>query len=494
MEVAPQPPPAPERRPSVPRQEGKFNIVSSANIASLDLGWKQAQVETQNTRTFLNAATEPNRVSPESNEYKMVQRRLLNGESQEMVQLKSAVNFHTARERELVAEQAVMGAKSEAYYLDGVIPGSTKDLLGVLDKMDKSERMRLSDPMAQYVQRRIAEGTTPAQLREEVLQQRIPQEQQLDKIAAVAQGLENRTVTPQSSDYQLVAQYIRAGWTPHQISEHLERTMGQMQAQRLDYKKSLSRLAEIPDTLEKSRQAKDTIRAKIDHMKLAEVRGKIQQEIHRSPRALSEEDRRILKQRVFEVMKAPLGPQESRGYFPTAGQHSEVYYWQLDSFGRHLTDDNDMLYKGYLQVDLEDIPRAVEMLREVGAERLAQGIPTEFKWLLSKFSGNSVPLGEYARMADPEPRIAIYSETPGDIEGMFKVMTEDPRWSGELRAMSDKRSGRSRRPGTSAFYAKGVEWRGISYNDKTGISEKHAADPNWRNVKQGPPTVNLKYQ
>lgn len=179
-----------------------------------------------------------------------------------------------------------------------------------------------------------------------------------------------------------------------------------------------------------------------------------------------------------------------KGIFSTA----DKYLWQIEGYGNKLKNESDDLYRGYLMVEKENIPAMVEILREIAKEKVKQNKNLSFKWLIGKGDVNRInkekSYGEYENLQDPDPRIVIYGDTAENIQDIIKELTTDTRWAESIRKLSEKRSGKARRPGTNAYIdPEGREWRVINYNDKPGYSEDEAKDVDWRNKKLGSKSV-----
>lgn len=159
----------------------------------------------------------------------------------------------------------------------------------------------------------------------------------------------------------------------------------------------------------------------------------------------------------------------------------ENFLWQHVRYGKELEKRGGELFRGYLMIEPTDFPTALEILSQMAEERLKIRKTTRFKWLLNP---------RLINLKEEDPRIVLYALDLEDIQEMLTILSQDHRW----QRIESKRNKRydglaSRRPGTNSFIDKdGKEWRSLNYNDRPGYSENEAADPNWRNYKEGTPT------
>lgn len=173
------------------------------------------------------------------------------------------------------------------------------------------------------------------------------------------------------------------------------------------------------------------------------------------------------------------------------------YAWQEVAFGSPRTKGSDYLYRGYLMVEPDYMPKALQILTRVARERASQGKGTDFKWLMATQS--SIParsdMGKYNYLHPQDPRIALYGDEQRDVAEVLAALAENPDWQkieanrfDHARLFGDNIP--PRRPGTNAYIdPTGVEWRTLNYNNRPGYSENEAADPDWRDIKMGTPTV-----
>lgn len=196
----------------------------------------------------------------------------------------------------------------------------------------------------------------------------------------------------------------------------------------------------------------------------------------------------LLAKNRFEIARqngiAKLSPE-----YATAGK----FLWQEVIYGPERKRNGDNCYKGYLMIEPEDMPEALQILAGIGSYRQAAGKSLDFKWLLNTYDRSAAfdprVVGTY-KLAPTDPRIALYADTPEEILEILSALAANPRWQALEQKRVDKMGGTPayapRRPGTNAYIdASGKEWRSLNYNNKPGYSEDEARDPNWRNAKQG---------
>jgi len=60
--------------------------------------------------------------------------------------------------------------------------------------------------------------------------------------------------------------------------------------------------------------------------------------------------------------------------------------WQVVRYGRELINEDSRLYRGYVMIEPEDLPKVLRLLDQIGRSRLQKGQTTQFKWMLKKDS------------------------------------------------------------------------------------------------------------
>ena len=179
--------------------------------------------------------------------------------------------------------------------------------------------------------------------------------------------------------------------------------------------------------------------------------------------------------------------------------------WQQVRYGEGTKGKDDQeIYRGYIMVEPQRIPLALGILSTVAEQRKNQGKSTEFKWLLKTedpdwinkaANGQWQPkeIGEYPYLKPDDPRIAIYANSMQDIQEILRTLVQEPQWLRIEEERIQKYGGHPpRRPGTNSFIDEaGREWRSLNFNDKPGLSESEAQNPQWRSLKTGTPTGNL---
>jgi hypothetical protein len=194
--------------------------------------------------------------------------------------------------------------------------------------------------------------------------------------------------------------------------------------------------------------------------------------------------------------------------YPTADR----FYWQEVIFGPGHRNSSEQAYRGYLMIEPEDFPRALDILRKIGSERKKQGKSLDLKWLrmtypedqFIQYLQDQTKTGSYKELKITDPRIVIYGDTAEEVQEILGTIVANPEYKkvwDEIEANRIKKCGGKlenapRRPGTNAFESAGHEkdqgWRSINYNNNPGYSEAEAADPDWRASKVGAKSVPLK--
>ncbi len=182
------------------------------------------------------------------------------------------------------------------------------------------------------------------------------------------------------------------------------------------------------------------------------------------------------------------------------------YGWEEVRMGSPVKADSDHAFRGYLMVEPNDIPLAMQILLKKAPQLLAQGQGVDAKFLLmklpqfadvaerNKYINNRDNLAKYEGLTPEDPRIALYGDSQAAIEAILTVLAEDPQWQDIEQRRLDAFGGSDhtpRRPGTNALVHKGREYRSLNYGNIRGYSEDEAADPAWRDKKIGEQTVPL---
>src|SRR3989344_4999642 len=184
--------------------------------------------------------------------------------------------------------------------------------------------------------------------------------------------------------------------------------------------------------------------------------------------------------------------------FPTLGK----YNWQSVLYGSEQLRDSDNSFRGYLMIDSQDIPQAMNLLMRVATQRVLEGKRTHFKWLQSihpinspdylKFIQDDKNLGTYTGLNPTEPTIALYGDRLEEVREILESLAQIPEWQtieAHRAAAFGGAEHAPRRPGTNILIVNGQEYRSLNFNDQPGYSEEEAQDPNWRDQKEGSATV-----
>ena len=150
-------------------------------------------------------------------------------------------------------------------------------------------------------------------------------------------------------------------------------------------------------------------------------------------------------------------------------------------------------------IEPEDMSRVLAILRTLGNIRRGRGQRLDFKWLQmtrpafptdeerNRYLADINNFGKYNQLEPTDPRIAIYGETSEEIQQILTELVKNSYWQYVESGRLTKFLGAipPRRPGTNAFIYKDQEYRTLNFNDHPGYSENEAADPNWRDKKNG---------
>lgn len=178
--------------------------------------------------------------------------------------------------------------------------------------------------------------------------------------------------------------------------------------------------------------------------------------------------------------------------------------WQQIVFGEGISGKDEEIYRGYLMIEPEDFPAALNILMQVAEERHKKGMPSEFKWLMrtgvnedrekNDLNYRPTEIGDYSDLKPYDPRIAIYGHTLLEIRSILEALARNEKWQAfEINRNKNHSAAGPRRPGTNLLvYPEGREWRTLNYNDVPGFSENEALDENWRNKKIGIRTSDAK--
>jgi len=151
------------------------------------------------------------------------------------------------------------------------------------------------------------------------------------------------------------------------------------------------------------------------------------------------------------------------------------------------------LWRMYMQVETEDIPRAVAILDQMGSEMYDRGESLEFKFLYAtgEPGATSIDIGGYEGLTDPDPRIALYFKSKDERTRFIQRLALEHY--DDMVAMAGKREGKSRRPGASVVFDihTGKEFRHINVLDQQGVSEDVASDDKWRDKVRGSRTIHV---
>ena len=177
------------------------------------------------------------------------------------------------------------------------------------------------------------------------------------------------------------------------------------------------------------------------------------------------------------------GSDESGGFFLWQGRTYAPSEEGLGELGE--------VWRAYLQVEVADIPRVVEILDKMGERMANEGRTLDLKFLIAKtakITEQLFDIGEYRGLTDTDPRVVVYFADKNERETFIRSLVND--YHQEMIEMANRRDGKARRPGTSVVYdgQNGRELRHVNVLDQVGFSENVAADPYWRFKVRGEPT------
>lgn len=164
-----------------------------------------------------------------------------------------------------------------------------------------------------------------------------------------------------------------------------------------------------------------------------------------------------------------------------------------------------MDHRGYLQVDLAQIPEAVRTFQVLAKKLSIEGKSFAFKFLLGNININTTVInsgkaidfsdirkltGYYDRMSPSDPVIALYAKSKEEILSILEQLSRMPEW----QKIENERMHKNRREGTSAYTNKtGQEFRTLCYLETDGCAEDFVREArengkDWRSLVNGPRT------
>lgn len=175
------------------------------------------------------------------------------------------------------------------------------------------------------------------------------------------------------------------------------------------------------------------------------------------------------------------------------------FFWVWASFEHKPAWPMD--YRGYLQVDLAQIPEAVRVFQMLAKKLSEAGKSFAFKFLLGnihiattlKNAGRAADLpdlrkllGFYDRMSPSRPVIALYAKSKEEILAILEQLSQMPEW----QKIENERRHKNRREGASTYTNKaGQEFRTLCYLETAGCAEDFvkaaAEDGGWRSQVKG---------
>lgn len=187
-----------------------------------------------------------------------------------------------------------------------------------------------------------------------------------------------------------------------------------------------------------------------------------------------------------------------------------VNHWLSFCLGPRMPNvPSESLFRGYAQVDYQQIPAAVQVITKLASQRAAEGKSTAVKVLIarrkteikvSSQSGRLTPAdwtvlerscGYYQPASPAMPMIAFYAVNRAEILEFLESLSLDPNW----QIIDRERAQKNRRAGTSSFTnSQGREFRTLNYNEVAGnaedvlrFAEEQGVD--WRHLVRGMDTL-----
>jgi len=164
--------------------------------------------------------------------------------------------------------------------------------------------------------------------------------------------------------------------------------------------------------------------------------------------------------------------------------------FQHRTYSRNLEEtgmrDED-LWRGYLQVELSDLPEMVEILKKMGKTMADRDESLSFKYIYATAEkiAEGIVIGEFQGLKEDDPRIVVYFKDKESRQKFFDELVKDHYK--DMVEMSSRRSGKPRRPGADVMIdtSTNKEFRHLEMLGQPGFSEDVAADPDWRNKVRG---------
>lgn len=155
---------------------------------------------------------------------------------------------------------------------------------------------------------------------------------------------------------------------------------------------------------------------------------------------------------------------------------------------------DSQLYRGYLQVNYQQIPRAVEILTRF-FELRRNSLKFKFlvgRWFPEDIETGKVAVGRYVQPDPAAPVIVLYGLRKEDILDVLTGLAETSEWA-EIDADRQASGIENRRSGTNALSHNGRWWKTLCYNDGPGYSESvvdraEADSRDWHEDVRGPRT------
>lgn len=128
------------------------------------------------------------------------------------------------------------------------------------------------------------------------------------------------------------------------------------------------------------------------------------------------------------------------------GKNGYTQVWQRVQYGEQRKLAIDESFRGYLMVDMEDMPAALEVLKNIAERRAADGKTTDFKWLLRNReihlqdgtyspddlafirNGENTGIYDYTGIHSRGTRIVLFADNKENIEDILMDLADSPEW------------------------------------------------------------------
>lgn len=417
---------------------------------------------------------------------------------------KLAANVRDSNEISLNKELPYREAETALLISEVGSPATDQDVVNAVNALEHNQTLGVDDPALVEVNRRKQAGKSLTEIKIQAQVSLDAREQRAEMIR-IAESMKSPGSARRLGTVDMettIRNRINAGETPDDIIAKVRTDQSrydEVENKKRQLAQTLKRIEEIKSAKQAIARLKQGGQELAAQQQIQQVRSELEgltgkkDEETRDPKA----DINIWRNKFLELKNAGTVDKVIEGMV-------ENSMWQQITYGKGTKPENEQLYRGYLMVEPENFPLALEILSNTAEQRKVQGKTTEFKWLLKTeepgwtdrmANGQSKPkeIGEYPYLRPEDPRIALYGDGPQDIQEVISALAKHPQWqtieASRIKALAGKAP---RRPGSNSFIdTSGHEWRTLNYNNKPGYSEDEAKNPQWRDLKAGTPTGNL---